>query len=71
MPEPDRVPAHADASLKRLAMQLSMQLPEDHRTAMAVLSFMRDIVDWEADLVRPSRVFGAEPSEIVPFPKRA
>lgn len=44
-------------SLKRLAEQLCMQLPDDRAEAFLVLEFMRELVNWEhadavGDLVR-------------------
>jgi hypothetical protein len=34
-------------SLKRLAEQLSMQLPDDKGEALLVVEFMRELVNWE------------------------
>lgn len=34
-------------SLKRLAEQLSMQLPDDKIEALLVVEFMRELVNWE------------------------
>ncbi len=44
-------------SLKRLAEQLCMQLPDDKGEALLVLEFMRELVSWEhtdvaADVLR-------------------
>ncbi len=36
-----------DASeLKGLALQIAAQLPSDRRTALSVLDFVREIVEW-------------------------
>lgn len=34
-------------SLKRLAEQLCMQLPDERTEAILVLEFMRELVNWE------------------------
>jgi len=33
-------------SLKRLALQIAMQLPDDKREALRTLEYIRELVDW-------------------------
>lgn len=71
MPEPTAVVALDCPALKRLAVQISLQLPADHAEALAVLGYMRDIADWEAGLVRPARVHPEETGAVLAFSRPA
>lgn len=72
MPDGKPPPGRDDAAFKRLATQLSVQMPTDYEEALAVLGFLRDLIDWEADLVRPHRVNAADTRDVlVAFPRPA
>ena len=36
-------------SLKRLALQIAIQLPDDKREALRTLEYIRELVDWHDD----------------------
>jgi hypothetical protein len=40
-----------DARLRRFALQIAVQLPEDKKEALRVLGYMRELIDWQDDSV--------------------
>jgi hypothetical protein len=42
------------SELKGLALQIAAQLPNDRKTALAVLAFTKELVEWQADEGRQS-----------------
>lgn len=71
MPEPVALPAPDHAAQKRLAMQIAVQLPTDHSSALAVISYLKDIADWEAGLVKPERVNREDDRAVLAFSRPA
>lgn len=72
MPDCRAPPDRDEAALKRLATQLSVQLPTDYGEAVQVMTYLRDLVDWQADLVRPQRVNAPEMRDVlIAFPRPA
>ena len=52
------------ASLKGLALQIAAQLPPDRQTALRVLAFAKEIVEWRADEVK-------QPAAVTVLPPRS
>lgn len=44
------------SELKGLALQIAAQLPNDRQTALKVLGFAKEIVEWRADEATTAKV---------------